>query len=404
MFTFQRIRSSRGAMLVHVGIVMIALMAFTALVYDYGVLYVSRRQAQNAADAAALAAAISLSFVDITDQALAQNSAVAAAQRNQIWGLAPNILTTDVTIPACPPGAPGVAGTCVRADVFRTNYQRGAGSPLPTFFANLVGVTEQGVRATATAQMLAGSGTSECVKPWGIPDKWLEIQSPAWDPADTFDRYIQNGNNAGQLLAQPDVYTAPSASSSGTGFSLPTDYGLQITLKSGNPQQAIAPGWFFPVVIDPSQPPGGARYRDAIEGCAAVPINPGDTLTVEPGSMIGPTRQGVNALIAQDLGASWNTSANGGLGAPVGGCMSASTCGRSPRLVAIPVFDVDAYDSGRASGRVDIIVTQVLGFWIEGMQGNDVIGYLMNYPTTAITGAPLGGGASAFANTVILVR
>lgn len=391
-------------MLVHVGIMLIALMAFTALVYDYGVLWVSRRQAQNAADSAALAAAISLSFVNNADQALARNSAIAAAQQNQIWGAPPDITAADVTFPACPAGAPGVGGTCVQANVFRTSYQRGGGNPLPTYFANVFGVGQQGVRATATAQLLAGSGTSECVKPWAIPDKWLENQTPAWDPTDSFSRYIQNGRNAGQLVANPDVYTAPTTNSTGTGFTLTNDYGRQITLKSGNPAQSIAPGWFFPVVIDGSQPPGGARYRAAIEGCATVPINPGTVLQTEPGNMIGPTQQGVNALIAQDPSASWSTAANGGRGAPVGGCMAAGTCGRSPRVVAIPVFNVDTYDLGRASGRIDITVTQVLGFWIQGMQGNNVIGYLMNYPTTAITGPALGNGASAFNATVILVR
>ena len=49
-----RARGARGG-LVHVALAMLALIAFSALAIDYGAMWVSRGQAQNAADAAALA-------------------------------------------------------------------------------------------------------------------------------------------------------------------------------------------------------------------------------------------------------------------------------------------------------------------------------------------------------------
>ena len=49
------LRSEQGAVFVQVGISIFVLMAFNVFVLDYGVMWVSRRQAQNAADAAALA-------------------------------------------------------------------------------------------------------------------------------------------------------------------------------------------------------------------------------------------------------------------------------------------------------------------------------------------------------------
>ena len=48
-------------------------------------------------------------------------------------------------------------------------------------------------------------------------------------------------------------------------------------------------------------------------------------------------------------------------------------------------------------------MTKILGFWIEGMQANDVIGYLTHYPAIAEVGAPVEED-SAFLRTVILVR
>ncbi|MGQ0732334.1 MAG: pilus assembly protein TadG-related protein [Acidobacteriota bacterium] len=416
----------RGAVLVHVAFAMIGLMAFSALVLDYGVLWAARRQAQNSADAAAMAGAVSMAFVDINDQPLARQSALNVAAQNFIWGVAPDVTPADVTFPACPPGSPG-AGTnaCIKVDVFRTRYQRAGGIPLPTFFGNLVGVTEQGVRATATAQVLYGDST-DCVKPWAVADKWLEVHTPPWDAADTFERYIQNGKNKGKLLDPADLYIPPigvrvpdpfpseraalppAQQPYGTGFTPDSlanggDYGRQYVLKPGNPSQSIAPGWFFPVVIDPACGPGGNCYRNAISGCSSQIWSPGDMVPVEPGNMIGPTAQGVNDLIAQDPGASWDPSANGGKGAIAGGCMAAGTCGISPRLVAIPIFDVDFYDSGRASGRQDILITKILGFFIEGMKGQDVIGRLMTYPTQAYSGTSQTP-ATSFLISIALVR
>ncbi|MFN8059256.1 MAG: pilus assembly protein TadG-related protein [Vicinamibacterales bacterium] len=397
-----RRQRERGAVLVHVSAGLVAIMAFSALVVDYGVMWVARRQAQNAADAGALSAGVSLSFVNPDDRTLATNSALQTARLNRVWDAAPDVTAADVTYPTCPAGAPGVAGTCVQVDVFRN--QRGGGNPLPTFFGQLVGLTRQGVRATATAQLLVGD-TSDCVKPFAIPDKWQELRPvpKTWQTTDTFERYVQNGRNRGQVLVPADVYTPPTTGSPGTGFSLPTDYGLQLILKQGNPGDALAPGQFQPVVINPVEGPGGSNYRDNIATCDPTPIGPGTVLQSEPGNMIGPTRQGVADLIALDPSAHWNPSANGGRGAPAGGCQSTGACSRSPRLVAVPVFSPDVFDLGRSSGRIDITVVNVVGVWLEGLQGNDVIGYLTHYPSLT-PGTTTVGASSSFVRTVILVR
>jgi hypothetical protein len=380
---------------------MLALLGLCSFVFDYGVLWVSRSQAQNAADAGALAGAIALAFDSPTDQAAARAKALAAARANFVWNSAPDVTAADVTFPACPPGAPGAPDTCVKVDVFRN--ERAGGNPLPVFFSRVAGLTQQGVRATATAQVLVGD-SARCVKPWAAPDKWQELRpvAKAWDPNDTFNRYVQNGNNRGALLSPADVYVPPGQTGD-TSFTVENDYGTRLVLKHGNPQQAISPGWFFPVVINPTEGPGGNNYRDNIATCDPTVIGPGTVLDVEPGNMVGPTSQGVADLIAQDPSAAWSASANGGRGAPVGGCMAAGTCGISPRLVAISLFNPDAYDSGRASGRTTIVVTKILGFWIEGMQGNDVIGYLTHYPSLASGGAPISS-TSSFLRTIILVR
>ena len=394
--------SERGAVLVHVAIALIGLMAFSTFVIDYGVMWTARRQAQNSADAAALAGAISLAFVDFDDQAQARQSALDVAVLNNIWGTDPDITPADVTFPVCPPGSPGEGtNSCIRVDVFRN--QRAGGNPLPVFFGRLVGVPNQGVQATATAGALFGNST-DCVKPFAIADRWDEFrndQGPeGWSETDTFERYERDGET---LLSPADAYDQdggfnPQSVTLGGG-----DYGRYIKLKAGNPSDAIAPGLFHPVVINPIEGPGGANYRDNIATCDPTLIGPGTALDAEPGNMIGPTRQGMRDLIALDPYADWDPSLNDGRGGIRGGCMANGSCALSPRLVAIPVYNPDAYDAGRASGRIVFDIVKVIGFFIDEIQGNDVHGYIMTYPSKPNAG--MGGvPGNNFVVSVALVR
>ena len=99
--------AERGAVLIHVVVAMIGLLGFSGFVIDYGILWSARRQAQNSADAAAIAAATSLGYVDYLDQGRARDAAIAAATNSAVWGEPPHITDADVTFPACPTGAPG---------------------------------------------------------------------------------------------------------------------------------------------------------------------------------------------------------------------------------------------------------------------------------------------------------
>lgn len=142
-----------------------------------------------------------------------------AAQQNFVWGGTPDVTLADVTFPTCPPGAPGLVDTCVRVDVFRN--QRANGSPLPAFFASLVGINSQGVKATATAQVIYGeeATTASCLLPFAIPDRWLEIreewQTPtvAWDDSVVVADYPFDGWSA----PPPGTRTTSTTSSPSRG-------------------------------------------------------------------------------------------------------------------------------------------------------------------------------------------
>ncbi len=389
--------SERGAVLVHVALGLIVFMAFTTFVVDYGVLWVSRRQAQNAADAGAMAGAIAWGFDDREDLSAtgpAKRSAFTLSQVNFVWGASPDVqIATDITFPVCPDGI----NSCLRVDVYRTADR---GNPLPMFFGRLLGLIDQDIRATATAQVRAANAT-RCLKPWAVADKWEEWhpeESP-WTADDRFEKY--DGRN-GPLLPNPDVYEAPDEDGPGTGFTLAADYGIELVLKTGNPSQAIGPGWFFPLQLTE---PGGAEYRDNIAGCADVVWGIGDEIPTEPGNMIGPTIQGVRDLIALDPNADWDPVTE----TVTGSCVQdiPSSCPayyQSPRVVVIPVFDVGVYEDARQNGRTTVLVVNLLGFYLERVQGNDIYGRLVSAAGLLENGRGGVGLESAFALQIVLVR
>lgn len=418
----RRAADERGAVLVHAAIAMLGLMAFTALAIDYGAFWVSRGQAQNAADAAALAAAGSLAWDDPNDVPRAQNAAVATGTANFVWGAAPSIVAaTDVTLIACPPGAPGIPDTCVRANVYRSAAR---GNALPTYVAQIMGVTAQDVRATATAQVESSNAT-ECLKPWAVADKWAEHwengapNNGPWTVNSNFDKYKKQGQQY-QLdpsVLTPDVYIPPSASGPGTGFTpfdangnQTSDYGLEFTLKIGSAQNRLSAGWFQALDLraaDGTKGSGGADYRANISGCTGWTYAIGDTVDVETGDMIGPTKQGIDDLVAKDPGATWNTSTGAVTGscAP-GSCADGLKYSRSPRIVPVALFSLDSFFSGSPQGKSTVTITNIMGFFVEGMCGSgnkDVCGRLVAIPgmTKGTSSVPT---VSSFLRTVLLVR
>jgi hypothetical protein len=427
-----RLSADRGSVLIQVAVALLALLALCAFVFDYGVMWVSRGQAQNAADAGALSGAISLAYNSPTDFAGARAKAIAMAQRNTVWGAAPNVTDADVTFPPCPPGAPGLPDTCVKVDVFRNQTR---GNPLPTFFARVVNLTSQGVRATATAQIATGD-TTDCLRPWAVVDRWNEFgpEGPTPLPTSTYDKYSDGrGNNP---PPEPDQYVPPSASGPGTGFRLPQDIGTQFAVKIGASGDAISSGWFRTIDLpraDTTQL-GNNTVQSNILTCNGLPSSfagPGTTCPidipnnwettaywaargcyrVQTGATVGSTRNTVQDLMARDGSASWSN------GQIVNSTFDPPS--RSPRVVPIGVMDIDSYMANNPTGQNGVLrMVNIFGFFIEGIgdvdrntgqiifpsnNGQAVIGRIMTLPSTALGNSSLPSNAS-FLRTIILVR
>ena len=177
----------RGMSLIIVGMGMMAFMAAGMLAVDVGMLMTSRGQAQNAADAGAFAGAIALAYNDYADRSAsgpAVTGAIAAAKANTVMHQEVSINAADVEFPNDPSGQPNR----VRVTVRRTSAR---GNPVSTFMASIFGHASVDIGATATAEAVRANAES-CVKPWAIPDKWTERQTPGWDTSDTFTAFPTN--------------------------------------------------------------------------------------------------------------------------------------------------------------------------------------------------------------------
>lgn len=383
MTRLRRLRDDESGMsYVFIGMGMMAFLSASMLAIDVGMLMTSRNQAQNAADSAALAGATALFYDDFDDRTAtgpAVTNAMLAARSNDVMGADVSIMASDITFPNDPAGQP----TRVRAAVQRSSAR---GNPLSTLIARFFGIVQTDVSAVATAEASRANAMT-CVKPFTVPDRWIENQTPPWDPNDTFDVY----DSSGRRLANPDVYidaTQPGY----TGYDAIRDKGTIVRLKADNSTK-LAPSTYQPWAIPGSS--GGNDYRWNIANCNTTVMPFGFIMTQEPGNMVGPTKQGMDDLIARDPNAYWDEYKN----------TVVSTMHPSPRVVAIPLFDPLYFEEGKKNGRTaDLKAVNFLGFFVERMQGNEVIGRV-----TPIGGLRKGSGygeapAGAFPRSIRLVQ
>lgn len=379
---FAPLRNERGASLAFVAVTILGMLSVMALAIDLGMLYKTRGEAQRAADSGALAGASAFVEFDKTDPQ-AEDSANARAldyaQRNYMTGGV--VVPSEVTVQVITDSAK------VRVWVRRAAVQ--------TWFARIFGVATVPIGAHAAA-IASDAGVGKCVKPFAIPDYWD-------DPADDIvvvNRWMDNDGQQGGGQdptdeewdfdpLEGDRYErfeddAPSATQTGLGSDWRNgseingsqyyrDQGRPIVVKQSDPQASPQPGFFYPWVI-PGTDPGGAAYRESIWSCSTAPVTlsadynpeecdatgmPEGTCDVsKPGNMIGPTKQGLDSLIALDPGAHWVETQDGKVVDGVyyeSGTVEGSSYGAdwlaSPRVAIVPMMNPEYIGNGRTQMR-----------------------------------------------------
>ena len=389
----------RGAALIQVGIAIFVLVAMTAFVLDFGVMWMARRQAQNAADAGALAGAIARLYDETGDSpaadGLAHDSAVAAATANEVFNEAGGVRVTWECPPYVDPDA-----HCVRVDVHRDGTDLDGdttndSNPLPVFFASLFGRTSQNIKATATA-WLGAANAAECLKPFAVPDLF---------PVD-----------------HPEQYTFP-------GYNLDSHEGTIHMLKGGADTQ-LAPGWFrlMDLVGGAQGGAGGTQgTRNQVRACIPEIHQVNDVLPDQNGNQAS-VRQALEDLYNLDPGAYWDagdSDMDGDYGEIMNSCADNGSCRKyvwdtngnstvpdpdrawSPRVMALPLFDPKVFAE---TGQIKIV--NIMGFFLLNDASHPlpdppefrVWGVIVNQPGLLIGGVGDVPDDAAFLKVVQLIR
>jgi hypothetical protein len=214
------------------------------------------------------------------------------------------------------------------------------------YFGRVLGFNTVNVTAVAVAEVGALNGVGK-LKPWAIPDYGYE-----------------------------------------------DSLGVQVVLKAGAlGAPGTNAGFFYPVDFPPlnrgTPITGGSQYEVNIINGSPDPIWVGDILQVEPGNMVGPTAHGIDDIIAMDPSAYWDQSGNIVADSDYPGYSS-------PRIVKIPFYDPDyAPDSGRNT----VEVIRLGAFFLEGVQGRNVMGRFIE-----ITSPGFWGNTSSSLKGIKLVQ
>ena len=363
-------RKEDGSMVALIAISMTALLGMAALAVDVGMLMSARAEAQRTADLAALAGA-GILIAEPANAMKAEQTAINFAAQNNINGQAAVVQSQDVDV--------DLPNGLVRVRVHRSTAR---GNPVGTFFARVFGVNTVDVGATAAAQTFPGGG-GNCLLPVALPDKWVNLGGPQYDPADG-DLYVPPGQSG---------YTGYTDADIGTQFVLKPAQG-QTGGPSGGTSGSFEPGWWY--LWTPSGP-GASLVRDYVTGCPdpnAV-TSTGDWVTDKNGNMQAIERD-FEDLIAQDPYASYD---------PVCNCVTGGMGMGSPRIRGAPVFEPTTYSHD--GSQANFQVAGFAGVFIEAVSPGppgkrNVLARIMGFSATDPTGGV--GGGTALANALRLVE
>ena len=394
-------------MLVHVAVAMLGLLAFSALTIDLGSLWVARAQAQNAADAGALAGGVALAYVNPSDTEAARAAAAAIVQQHQVWGEAVGPASLETNAGTCPAGAPSIPGTCLQVRVSRGTV---SGTPLPVFFSRLFGVNAADVAASASAKVMVGNA-APCVRPIALVDRWNDrydrvAPGSGWTEADLYEGYDASGN-PNLPPGTGDAYDPPQASGPGTGITVADMAGVEIVRTIFDPHwpQPIAGGSML--ALDLPRPgsegaPETFRYEDNIASCSGVPLGLGESATAFYPHRNFYTIRPIEQLIDSDRNAIWD---------PTRRAVMNSAFSVSPRIIILPVIDPDAFSRQVRTGTavVEARVRNLVGFFVQGVSESaagevQLRGVLVPTAGRFDAAAPQISEEAAFLRTVALVR
>jgi hypothetical protein len=363
------IRSDReGQTLAVVAVSMVALLAIMSLGIDLGMAYTARAEAQRVADATALAGA-SVFWEEAPTEALAKVRALEFATQNFVRNRP--VAEDDVEV-------------WVEFDKAKV-WARVERTGLPTWFARFIGQDHLTVSAIAAASVM-DTNAAKCLKPWAVIDLFHDKKIDGSVPPDD----VLYDPDEGHWYAPNNSDHIDNAAEPPTGYGAnEDDFGREMVIKAQNPNDPNVPqpGVFLPIRLpdDPGQEQcftggggsaGASPYRNNICGCNRTPISIGQELPIQPGNMVGPTSQGIAGLLGEEPRTlEWRgkneTDKKGDCCLPPGVVDAADRKGplvtQSPLIAPMILIGPDQIT---ASGMQTVKVTNLVLFFIEGMEGS----------------------------------
>lgn len=399
----------QGSTLVMALFSLLLLLAMAGFAIDGLTLYVSRTDAQRAADAAALAGAAVFQTSGCTTSAdctsgntqlLVKKAAEGAGAQNKVFGQYATIADSDISFPTSPTSD-------LHDPMVQVTVHRVVPTILMGALATMLGGNRSGgvtVAATATAEAFNPTGSStpfgtSCVKPWMMPNCDPDHLTPSNSNCGGAGGYfVQQGQ-----IVHPGFYNNGAATGGVIGEPwllhfgiLPSQYG-EISFTGANNS--------------------GNVYRNEIAGCQPeAALACGDTVYTNVGQATGPTNQGTNALINGPNGQDTIDNSTpppfvitAGTANPYypPGTVGIST---SNSIVTVPIYDTKGLCPGHSCGNTQTVVGFMQLFIRDVSSGADVNAVILNVvacsgsSSGSGSGGPPVGGNSATLIPVRLVR
>ena len=303
-----RLKNRRGAVVVMLGIMIVALVSVSAISIDFSRLWSLRNELQTSADAAAHAGAVQLAPPNNASTTIAVATSYAhvnlamqdsVAVDSVILGDWDDVAKTFTPWP--------VASTTDAVSVTVSRQSSG-------LIMSMLGVASPRLKARAIGWADAPvSDATGCIKPWAIPYTLLMYrineyrnahESPApFVPSNSAANLTRPFDQVADLNALQQMSAAERTFRLKQGSGYMSDSGSAI---SGNYQSVILPeywdvtaGGAYPGSGTPSNNPnytpsdgGGMNYANNIAGTTCNTLDVGDVLKTEQGVAVGPTLHG----------------------------------------------------------------------------------------------------------------
>ncbi|HSM37502.1 MAG TPA: pilus assembly protein TadG-related protein [Longimicrobiales bacterium] len=416
----------RGATLAIVALGAPVLIGMVALGVDLGMMLSARAEAQRATDAGALAgAALFLVHENPLDAvAPAEAEAFSFTEANSIRH--EDVDSVEITVEVNPDSQ------MVKVTATRT---------VPTWFAKIFGVNDVTVATVSVAHAAEVSATTDCVKPFALPDLWEETAfgtgtydneadlqpNTIWDLRDAagnlpsasgndpglYENWLfDEGETYGGIDADPSVQTgwgtsARNGQADVQGYYYHDDFGRELLVKYQDPNGGESSHW-MPFVI-PGYGTGVSSFTANILECRPVEFEIGDVIEDEPGLYPNPTWQAMEKLLNEDPDAYWHEYTYQGTdpnGNPItvttgevrypSGPVAKETWLKSPRVVTVPLVKPD----GTISGKNEMEVADFAKIFLEWPDERNFKAPLFGRFLGFVPGS--GGGAAIGSNVRVL--